>query len=108
MLVEPALPPGMRRLAAGRGIVAKPPRGQVSEVDGSFERDILRRLEEAGIDYFVTGSVALGAWATFRQTNDVDLVVRLTLSEVGGCNGEPRPEHALVSRIGLSSVTFGE
>jgi hypothetical protein len=43
-----------------------------------FERDVLRRLEAAGIDYFVTGSVALGAWATFRQTNDVDLVVRLT------------------------------
>lgn len=46
-----------------------------------FERDLLRRLEAAGIDYFVTGSVALGAWATFRQTNDVDLVVRLTPAE---------------------------
>ena len=46
-----------------------------------FERDVLRRLEAAGIDYFVTGSVALGAWATFRQTNDVDLVVRLTPAE---------------------------
>lgn len=42
-----------------------------------FERDVLRRLEAAGIEYFVTGSVALGAWATFRQTNDVDMVVRL-------------------------------
>lgn len=42
-----------------------------------FERDVILRLEAAGIDYFVTGSVALGAWATFRQTNDVDLVVRL-------------------------------
>jgi hypothetical protein len=46
-----------------------------------FERDVLRRLGAAGIDYYVTGSVALGAWATFRQTNDVDLVVRLTAVE---------------------------
>jgi hypothetical protein len=46
-----------------------------------FERDVLRRLEAAGIDYFVTGSVALGAWATFRQTNDVDMVVRLSLAD---------------------------
>jgi hypothetical protein len=46
-----------------------------------FERDVLRRLEAAGIDYFVTGSVALGAWATFRQTNDVDLVLRLARDE---------------------------
>jgi hypothetical protein len=43
-----------------------------------FERDVLRRLEGAGIDYFVTGSVALGAWATFRQTNDVDMVIRIS------------------------------
>ena len=43
-----------------------------------FERDVIRRLEAATIDYFVTGSVALGAWATFRQTNDVDLVVHLS------------------------------
>jgi hypothetical protein len=46
-----------------------------------FERDVVRRLEAAGIDYFVTGSVALGVWATFRQTNDVDMVVRLTPEE---------------------------
>ena len=46
-----------------------------------FERDVLRRLEAAGIDYFVTGSVALGAWATFRQTNDVDIVVHLSPAE---------------------------
>lgn len=42
-----------------------------------FERDVIRRLEAAGIDYFVTGSVALGAWATFRQTNDVDIVIHI-------------------------------
>jgi hypothetical protein len=42
-----------------------------------FERDVIRRLEAGAIDYFVTGSVALGAWATFRQTNDIDIVVHI-------------------------------
>ncbi len=42
-----------------------------------FERDVIRRLESAGIEYFVTGSVALGAWATIRQSNDVDIVIHI-------------------------------
>jgi hypothetical protein len=42
-----------------------------------FERDVIRRLEAAEIEYFVTGSLALGAWATFRQTNDVDVVIHI-------------------------------
>lgn len=46
-----------------------------------FERDVVERLESNSIDYFITGSVALGAWAIFRQTNDVDIVVRLTPRE---------------------------
>ncbi len=46
-----------------------------------FERDVIRRLEAAGIEYFVTGSVALGAWATFRQTNDVDIVIHIQPDE---------------------------
>ncbi len=46
-----------------------------------FERDVIRRLDAAGIEYFVTGSVALGAWATFRQTNDVDIVVHIPPEE---------------------------
>jgi hypothetical protein len=46
-----------------------------------FERDVIKRLEGAGLEYFVTGSVALGAWATFRQTNDVDIVVHIAPDE---------------------------
>jgi len=46
-----------------------------------FERDVVERLERANIDYFITGSVALGAWATFRQTNDMDVVVHLQPDE---------------------------
>jgi hypothetical protein len=46
-----------------------------------FERDVIDRLDRAGIDYFVTGSLALGAWATFRQTNDIDIVVHIEPDE---------------------------
>jgi len=46
-----------------------------------FERDVVERLDRAGIEYFVTGSLALGAWATFRQTNDVDIVVHIQPDE---------------------------
>jgi hypothetical protein len=46
-----------------------------------FEQDVIRRLEAAAVEYFVTGSVALGAWATFRQTNDIDIVVHIPPDE---------------------------
>lgn len=43
----------------------------------SIERDVLDRLERAGIGYYITGSEALSAWAEPRQTLDIDLVTDL-------------------------------
>jgi hypothetical protein len=41
-------------------------------------RDVIERLEAAGIDYFVTGSEALAALGVaYRATNDIDLVLDL-------------------------------
>jgi hypothetical protein len=37
--------------------------------------DIVTRLETAGIDYMLTGSVALNSYAQPRMTRDIDLVV---------------------------------
>jgi predicted nucleotidyltransferase len=37
--------------------------------------DAVRRLENAGVDYMVTGSIALSYYAQPRMTRDVDLVV---------------------------------
>jgi hypothetical protein len=43
----------------------------------NVERDVLDRLERAGIDYYVTGSEALSVWAEPRQTMDIEIVTNL-------------------------------
>jgi len=45
-------------------------------------RDIVNRLESAGIDYMLTGSVALNCYAQPRMTRDIDLVVAFHLKDV--------------------------
>jgi len=44
-------------------------------------RDITSRLEAAGIDYMLTGSVALNCYAQPRMTRDIDLVVAFYLKD---------------------------
>jgi hypothetical protein len=41
-------------------------------------RDISMRLEQAGISYMLTGSMAMNYYAQPRMTRDIDLVVALT------------------------------
>jgi hypothetical protein len=43
----------------------------------NIERDVLDRLERAGVEYYITGSEALSVWAEPRQTIDIDLVTDL-------------------------------
>lgn len=43
----------------------------------SVERDVVERLERAGVGYYVTGSEALAVWAEPRQTLDIDIVTDL-------------------------------
>lgn len=43
----------------------------------SIERDVLDRLERAGVGYYVTGSEALSVWGEPRQTMDIDIVTDL-------------------------------
>jgi hypothetical protein len=45
-------------------------------------RDIVTRLDTAGIDYMLTGSVALNCYAQPRMTRDIDLVVAFQLKDV--------------------------
>lgn len=45
-------------------------------------REISKRLETAGIAYMLTGSMALNYYAQPRMTRDLDLVVRLSESDV--------------------------
>ena len=44
-------------------------------------RDVSLRLENAGIDYMLTGSMAMNYYAQPRMTRDIDLVVALTAAD---------------------------
>jgi hypothetical protein len=41
------------------------------------DRDVLDRLDGAGVDYYITGSEALSVWGEPRQTMDIDIVIDL-------------------------------
>lgn len=45
-------------------------------------KDLVSRLETAGIDYMLTGSMALNCYAQPRMTRDLDLVVAFHLKDV--------------------------
>ena len=45
-------------------------------------RDIVRRLDAAGIDYMLTGSMALNCYAQPRMTRDIDMVAAFQLKDV--------------------------
>jgi hypothetical protein len=47
-----------------------------------FVKEILARLERAGVVYTVTGSIASNLWGTPRTTHDVDIVIVLTAADV--------------------------
>mgnify|MGYP005678367309 CR=1 FL=1 len=48
-----------------------------------FLADVLTRLNETGIDYMLTGSMASNYWGTPRTTHDLDFVVLLKPGQVG-------------------------
>jgi hypothetical protein len=48
-----------------------------------FIDEIVRRLENAGVVYAITGSVASSLWGIPRLTHDVDLVLVLSSGQVG-------------------------
>lgn len=44
--------------------------------------DVARRLEQAGLDYMLTGSMALNHYAQPRMTRDIDIVLALLLKDL--------------------------
>lgn len=52
-------------------------------MNSEFEvlRDVVARLERAGIPYMLTGSVAMSLYAEPRMTRDVDIVVELAAND---------------------------
>lgn len=45
--------------------------------------DVVRRLESAGFDYMLTGSVAMNYYAEPRMTRDIDIVIALDGTDSG-------------------------
>ncbi len=43
---------------------------------------VTRRLEDAGLEYILTGSMALNHFAQPRMTRDIDSVIALLLKEL--------------------------
>lgn len=44
--------------------------------------DVTRRLEQAGLNYMLTGSMALNHYAQPRMTRDIDIVIALLLQDL--------------------------
>lgn len=57
----------------------------MNEMQSEFDiiRDVSKRLEAAGIDYMLTGSIAMNYYAEPRMTRDIDLVAALSAADAG-------------------------
>jgi predicted nucleotidyltransferase len=46
-------------------------------------KDVVLRLEKAGIEYMLTGSMAMAAYSTPRMTRDIDIIIQVSLRDAG-------------------------
>jgi hypothetical protein len=67
-------------------------------------RDIVTRLEAAGIDYMLTGSVALNSYAQPRLTRDIDLVVAFFLKDAARITDLLGPDYYVSQDAALEAV----
>ena len=63
---------------------------------GSFVREALDALEEAGVQYLIGGAVAVWGWGEARTTRDFDVVVDLPLEQMAGLSDSLRVRRMLV------------
>ena len=77
---------------------------------------IAESLDDAGISYMVTGSVALAVYATPRMTRDIDLVVELREADVPkivalfdqNCFIDPESVHRAVAAQGMFNIIHND
>ena len=50
-------------------------------MEQEFLQDMVSRVEQAGVRYAITGSIASNLWGTPRTTHDVDFVVVLSAGD---------------------------
>jgi len=46
-------------------------------------KDVASRLEKAGIQYMMTGSMAMAIYSTPRMTRDIDMVIQVATEDIG-------------------------
>jgi hypothetical protein len=63
----------------------------MNEID--IVRDISRKFEQAGIPYMLTGSMAMNYYAQPRMTRDIDVVIVISLDDVGRVAALFRPDY---------------
>ncbi len=76
-----------------------------NEID--IVRDVSRRLDEAGIGYMLTGSMALNYYAVPRMTRDIDVVVEISEDDAERVAGIFEPDY-LVERAAIAEAVAHE
>ncbi len=71
-------------------------------MEQEFLKDVVARLEGAGVTYVITGSIASNLWGVPRTTHDVDVVVVLSPADV------PRLVAAFADRYYVSAAAAAE
>ncbi len=66
--------------------------------------DVARRLEDAGFDYMLTGSMALNHYAQPRMTRDIDIVLAILPDDLGRLSGLFGEEFYLSSEAARDAV----
>lgn len=70
--------------------------------------DVVARLEGAGIDYMLTGSVAMSIYAEPRMTRDIDIVVELARADAERVAGLFSPDYYVdADAVGSAIATHG-
>jgi hypothetical protein len=67
-------------------------------------RDLVARLDRAGIEYMLTGSVAMNFYAQPRMTRDVDLVVALHLGQIDALGNSLGDDYYFAAEAAIEAV----
>lgn len=62
-------------------------------------RDVFERLERLGLDYYITGSEALGRYGEPRQTMDVDIVLDVDAGGFGTVNDAFEDDYVIADPV---------
>src|SRR5205809_3377081 len=77
----------------------------MNEID--IVRDISRRFDQTGINYMLTGSMAMNYYAQPRMTRDIDIVIAITHQDVERVGALFRPDYYVSEKNIRESLDLG-